>query len=40
LAQVFLLLASTVFKDFPDLGKMLEGPPIGRFSKTIKHAVC
>jgi hypothetical protein len=22
------------------LVKMLEGPPIGHFSKTIKHAVC
>jgi hypothetical protein len=25
----------TVFKRFPDLVKMLEGPPIGHFSKTI-----
>jgi transposase-like protein len=33
-------VASTVFKEFPDLVKMLEGPPIGHLSKTIKHAVC
>src|SRR5215471_13596735 len=33
-------VASTVFKGFPDLVKMLEGPPIRPFSKTIKHAIC
>jgi hypothetical protein len=29
-------VASTGFKDFPGLVKMLERPPIGHFSKTIK----
>jgi hypothetical protein len=33
-------VASTVFKGFPDLVKVLEGRPTGRFSKTIKHGVC
>jgi hypothetical protein len=33
-------VASTVFKDFPDSFEMLEGPPIGHFTKIIKHAAC
>ena len=33
-------VASTVFNRFPDLAKILEGPSIGHFSRTIKHAVC
>jgi hypothetical protein len=32
--------ASTVFKEFPDLVKMLEGLAISHFSQTIKHALC
>src|SRR5215831_20508458 len=36
----FGCVASTVFKDFLGLVKMLERPPIGHFNKTIKQAVC
>jgi len=33
-------VASTDFGHLPDLVKTLEGPPIGHFSKIIKHGVC